>query len=71
MPSAKKFFVWPRRERKKYSMTLHSIESVEKDGWIPVSLELKKLDVNLPCLMLTLPWVRLRGFIVAVNLTQG
>lgn len=58
-------------KEKNYSMTLDSIESLEKDGWIPVSLELKKLDVNLPCLMLTLPWVRLRGFIVAVNLTLG
>ena len=58
-------------KEKNYSMTLDSIESVEKDGWIPVSLELKKLDVNSPCLMLTLPWVRLRGFIVAVNLTRG
>ena len=58
-------------KEKNYSMTLDSIESVEKDGWIPVSLELKKLDVNLPCLMLTLPWVRFRGFIVAVNLTRG
>ena len=58
-------------KEKNYSMTLDSIESVEKDGWIPVSLELKKLDVNLPCPMLTLPWVRLRSFIVAVNLTQG
>ena len=58
-------------KEKNYSMTLDSIESLEKDGWIPVSLELKKLDVNLPCLMLTLPWVRLRGFIVAVNLTRG
>ena len=58
-------------KEKNYSMTLDSIESVEKDGWIPVSFELKKLDVNLPCLMLTLPWVRLRGIIVAVNLTQG
>lgn len=58
-------------KEKNYSMTLDSIESVEKDGWIPVSFELKKLDVNLPCLMLTLPWVRLRGFIVAVNLTRG
>ena len=58
-------------KEKNYSMTLDSIESVEKDGWIPVSFELKKLDVNLPCLMLTLPWVRLRGFIVAVNFTRG
>ena len=58
-------------KEKKYSMTLDLIESVEKDGRIPVSLELKKLDVNLPCLMLTLPWVRLRGFIVAVNFTRG
>ena len=58
-------------KEKNYSMTLDSIESLEKDGWIPVSLELRKLDVNLPCLMLTLPWVRLRGFIVAVNLTLG
>ena len=58
-------------KEKNYSMTLDSIESVEKDGWIPLSLELKKLDVNLPCPMLTLPWVRLRSFIVAVNLTQG
>ena len=58
-------------KEKNYSMTLDSIESLEKDGWIPVSLELKKLDVNLPCLMLTLPWVRLRGFIIAVNLTLG
>ena len=58
-------------KEKNYSMTLDSIESVEKDGWIPVSLELKKLDVNLPCPMLTLPWVRLRGFTVAVNLTRG
>ena len=58
-------------KEKNYSVTLDSIESLEKDGWIPVSLELKKLDVNLPCLMLTLPWVRLRGFIVAVNLTLG
>ena len=58
-------------KEKNYSMTLDSIESVEKDGWSPVSLELKKLDVNSPCLMLTLPWVRLRGFIVAVNLTRG
>ena len=58
-------------KEKTYSVTLDSIESLEKDGWIPVSLELKKLDVNLPCLMLTLPWVRLRGFIVAVNLTLG
>ena len=58
-------------KEKNYSMTLDSIESVEKDGWIPVSFELKKLDVNLPCLMLTLPWVRLRSFIVAVNLTRG
>ena len=58
-------------KEKNYSMTLDSIESVEKDGWIPVSFELKKLDVNLTCLMLTLPWVRLRGFIVAVNFTRG
>ena len=60
-----------KEKEKNYSMTLDSIESVEKDGWIPVSFELKKLDVNLTCLMLTLPWVRLRGFIVAVNFTRG
>ena len=60
-----------KEKEKNYSMTLDSIESVEKDGWIPVSFELKKLDVNLTCLILTLPWVRLRGFIVAVNFTRG
>lgn len=60
-----------KEKEKNCSMTLDSIESVEKDGWIPVSFELKKLDVNLTCLMLTLPWVRLRGFIVAVNFTRG
>ena len=29
-------------------MTLGSSENVEKDGWISVSLELKKLDFNIP-----------------------
>ena len=29
-------------------MTLGSSEKVEKDGWISVSLELKKLDANTP-----------------------
>ena len=29
-------------------MTLGASENVEKDVWISVSLELKKLDVNIP-----------------------
>ena len=48
-------------------MTLGPVERGEKDGWISVSLEQKKLDVDIPCLTLTLPWIRLRGIITAVN----
>ena len=54
-------------ERERLLYELRSSREGGKDGWISVSLEQKKLDVDIPCLTLTLPWIRLRGIITALR----
>ena len=57
-------------ERERLLYELRSSREGEK-RWLNLCFEQKKLDVDVPCLTLALPWIRLRGIITAVNLTQG